>query len=281
MKALLLTVLVCCICSPMQALTEAPGDPFLRTGDVQGLVVTRTGHYDGNALFGYMDGGAELFREYGFAHLTAQEIRLDDQQLLVEIFRMRDSVAAFGIFSVSRAVCPGDDSSGRYWCHSSGEVQCAGGPFFIRIQSLTTGTGSEGLSEIVGRYLLRMIPDRLADVPWVCDEHAMPGWQRKAVLMYGPLGIQNGTPDWSDALEGGGYTSVTCVPWLLEGRPVTIGWIQCPSDKAAEGLLQRANGRGKSAWRFYRRCNGAAILVIDADFPHPRLEGLAETLLRK
>jgi hypothetical protein len=250
----------------------------LHSGDIQGLVVMRSGQYEGSGLFGYMDGGAELYKEYGFEHLMVQEVKIDEQVFRVEIFRMHDSLRAFGIFSISRAQCPGDDSTARYWCRVSGQVQCATGPFFLRIQSLTTGFESRGREVQLARQLLSQRQDPRVSIPWFSDGKETLGWERKAMVLFGPLGVQNGIPAWGELLDGDGYSSITILPWLLDGQPVTIGWIACPSMQAADILAHNARRHERSAWRFVRQDEGTSFLVIDADLPPLTLAGFAEKL---
>ena len=63
--------------------------------------------YEKKGLFGYIDGGAEIFLQYGFEELTVARYRsLAPQQgsseIALEIYRMASPGEAFGIFSVKR-----------------------------------------------------------------------------------------------------------------------------------------------------------------------------------
>ncbi len=49
-------------------------------------------------LYGYIDGGAELFLEFGFEQLTIQRYVNGSDELTIEIYRMRDPIAARGIY---------------------------------------------------------------------------------------------------------------------------------------------------------------------------------------
>jgi hypothetical protein len=53
-------------------------------------------------LYGYIDGGAEMFLELGFDQLTLQKYRNGTNELAVEIYRMSDPVAATGIYLMKR-----------------------------------------------------------------------------------------------------------------------------------------------------------------------------------
>lgn len=58
--------------------------------------------YYEDTLFDYIDGGADIFLEYGFDALAVQEYANNDRSILVEIYKMKDSCAAFGIYSLRR-----------------------------------------------------------------------------------------------------------------------------------------------------------------------------------
>lgn len=53
-------------------------------------------------LFEYINGGAEIYFEYGFHQTVTQEYIRDDNSIMVEIYEMNDSDAAFGIYSTQR-----------------------------------------------------------------------------------------------------------------------------------------------------------------------------------
>ena len=49
-------------------------------------------------LYGYIDGGAELFLEFGFEQLTQQKYAKNGAGFTVDAYRMRDPIAALGIY---------------------------------------------------------------------------------------------------------------------------------------------------------------------------------------
>jgi hypothetical protein len=53
-------------------------------------------------LYGYIDGGAEVFFEFGFDSLTLQKYRNGANEVAVEIYRMADPAAAAGIYLMKR-----------------------------------------------------------------------------------------------------------------------------------------------------------------------------------
>lgn len=53
-------------------------------------------------LFDYIDGGAEIFLSYDFQRLLVQEYVSGENYVIVEIYQMRSSEDAFGLFSLNR-----------------------------------------------------------------------------------------------------------------------------------------------------------------------------------
>ncbi|MBI5114902.1 hypothetical protein HZA56_00350 [Candidatus Poribacteria bacterium] len=58
--------------------------------------------YSGEALFEHIDGGADIYFEYGFVTLVTQHYAKADTTLSLEIYCMKDAPAAFGIYSYNR-----------------------------------------------------------------------------------------------------------------------------------------------------------------------------------
>lgn len=57
---------------------------------------TRT--FSSDTLHESIDGGAELFLEYGFQSLTLEEVKKKDFSVTIELYRMADPAAALGIY---------------------------------------------------------------------------------------------------------------------------------------------------------------------------------------
>lgn len=57
--------------------------------------------FAGDDLFVYINGGAEIYHEYGFVDLTVQRYRRGGDRVSVEIYRMDED--AFGIYSFARS----------------------------------------------------------------------------------------------------------------------------------------------------------------------------------
>jgi hypothetical protein len=73
-------------------------------------------HFDGEALYEYIDGGAEIYHEYGFKRVAVQDyINPAGKSVSVEVFEMTNSESAYGIYTFKthkegRKVALGDDA---------------------------------------------------------------------------------------------------------------------------------------------------------------------------
>jgi hypothetical protein len=99
--------------------------------------------YKKDGLFGYIDGGAEIFLQYGFEELSVLRYngddgsgRTDEKSLAIEFYRMASPANAFGIFSIRRdgseATSPRIDAV--HWVGKT-QASLAKGNLFISIQA--------------------------------------------------------------------------------------------------------------------------------------------------
>jgi len=60
--------------------------------------------YEGEDLYAYIDGGAEIYQEYGFRRVILQDYKnAKGKSVSLEIFEMETPAAAFGMFSFKRS----------------------------------------------------------------------------------------------------------------------------------------------------------------------------------
>ena len=58
--------------------------------------------YGADNLYDFINGGAEVYVEYGFAQVITQEYVKGDDSIIFTIYEMGSPEAAFGIFSYNR-----------------------------------------------------------------------------------------------------------------------------------------------------------------------------------
>jgi len=176
----------------------------LNDNEFPGLKVTETKIYDGGSLWGYMDGGADLYLEYGFQKLTSQTVTCDDVSFQVDIFEMNNPLSAFGIYSVNRFRCKeGSDTLVSNDCLNAYQYQIVAGKHYINIVNQVGSSKAIETSLQIGR----LFEQKLKGQPEVAFPNEikknLTGNNRiKLKLMVGRLGVQNGYPDWSEFLSG-------------------------------------------------------------------------------
>ena len=165
--------------------------------------------FSGTSLFGYIDGGAELYLEFGFSGAVVTEISTGDGKFKTEIFKMTGPEEAFGIFSVSKYRCLSMPVLAKYSCQTKYQLQFCRGQFYISIIN-STGTSSDSVTmALMGKIISGKIDEPDFDVtgylPGISSEYNL----QKTILAKGRLGIINGSPGLEDFFRGASeYTTV-------------------------------------------------------------------------
>jgi hypothetical protein len=172
--------------------------PILGASDVKPGVITRSEFFDGKALVGYINGGAEIYFEYGFKRLTVQDVTIAGHDLRIETYQMSDPGAAFGIYSVSAEGCENEDPLIPYSCVSQYQVQGVSGSICFRIQN---PTGSPDLHPTMIAYA-RMIAQRTSEaqfeMPSLFRHPRFASSHSSVRRICGPLAMQNSRPGWCE-----------------------------------------------------------------------------------
>ncbi len=108
------------LCTLLVSVSSAQDLSGLLPDSVAGLRKSDTTRiYVGNGLFNLIDGGADIFKEYGFSKVAVQRYSdSNDGYVDIELYEMKDSAAAYGIFSLvtrstgERIDFPGEANAG-------------------------------------------------------------------------------------------------------------------------------------------------------------------------
>ena len=146
--------------------------------------------YAGPELYELIDGGAEIFFEHGFARVTVQKYALGADEIVVDLYAMRDAAAALGIYlgrCGDETPAPGLDlrhTAGRH------ELLAAQGRFYVVVENLSGR--AERAADLVAfaRALAPRLP--VAEPVPVLDllpkSGRVPGSER---LIRGPLALES------------------------------------------------------------------------------------------
>ena len=162
-----------------------PGDEFYPGWKKSGRLVTFT-RAD---LYNYIDGGAELFLEFGFEKLYVQRYRLGESELSLEIYEMENPSSAFGVYL---AKCGQETPVEGLAARSSGEESqftILRERYFIHINNFSGGKELVPVMRALASETLKNLPpDRpVALLDYLPKENLIKSSER---LIRGPYALQ-------------------------------------------------------------------------------------------
>jgi hypothetical protein len=177
------------VASPLLDLTsflpgadEAPG--WTPKGDPQ--------VYKGEDLFTYIDGGADIYNEYGFRQVIVQDYEnAPKKSLTLEVFEMADAPAAFGIFTFKSSSGGMEIFFGQGGRLEDYYLNFWKGPVLVTVTGFDESPASlEGVRRVAEAtdHRIRVRGEKPALAAALPSE-----WAARGVLKYirGPLGLRN------------------------------------------------------------------------------------------
>jgi len=190
------------------------GSPDFATSDIK---ITRERDFAGTALYGFMNGGSDLFLEYGFRDLKALEITYKGIPFTVEIYKMPSPEDAFGIYSQHTFKCIPADSRFYLDCTSARQFQVAEGNLYISVVFDPASPMAKDYAYLISKHYTTLygsegkpaIPDQIAGL-------MNPGDEKSLTLKYatGPISLSNINSSIMTLLEEiKGYNA-----WIIKGK---------------------------------------------------------------
>jgi hypothetical protein len=202
--------------------------------EVQGIEEAHSRIFTDASLYGYINGGAELYLEYGFDTLIVIELVCEGRDIKVEAYRMKDPEAAFGIFSVSRFRCNGGAALTEHVCRSAYQFQFSKGPYYVSIINDTGSEADQRKSAEIASLIINQIGDPPFDPGCFFAEGVDHEMMRGAVLVRGPLGIYNGIPSLVKKFgEASGYSAL-----MIRKGQDTLASLRFNTEASAKAFLQ-------------------------------------------
>lgn len=175
--------------------------PALGLNDLPEMKSLRVRQFTGESLFGYMNGGAELYREYGIESAVITEFDLGEGHFKCEIFKMKGNEAAFGIYSVSNYRCLATPPLSVYTCQTRYHLQICKGVYYV---SIINSSGSEtdwNNSLLIGEIIVARIKDPSFNPVTFFPDTDINDIKHNTVLAKGKLGLMNGATRWEDYFD--------------------------------------------------------------------------------
>ena len=183
--------------------------PSIGKKDIPGAKFSHQRTFKGKSLYGYIDGGADLYLEYGFSEAVITGFELGKSKIKVEIYRMDNPEAAYGIFSVSRFRCRNRPDFTSLTCQNKYQLQICKGAYYISITN-ESGTGNDStISLVAGKVLSDKIDKQSADLSGFFPKVSKETIRNDSYLVKGRLGILNSVPDLDNYFKGAaGFTAL-------------------------------------------------------------------------
>lgn len=208
--------------------------------EVRGIEEAHSRTFTDASLYGYINGGAELYLEYGFDTLIVTELVCEGRDIKVEVYRMKDPEAAFGIFSVSRFRCNGGAALTEHVCRSAYQFQFSKGPYYVSIINDTGSEADQRKSDEIASLIIGQIADPPFDPGCFFTEGVDQDVMRGAVLVRGPLGIYNGIPSLFEKFgEASGYSAL-----MIRKGQDTLASLRFNTEESAKAFLQWKTASG-------------------------------------
>jgi len=155
--------------------------------------------FKGEDLFVYIDGGADIYLEYGFVQVLVQDYRNPaGHGMSLEIFEMTSAESAFGIFTFKTGLGEKEIALGDEGRLADYYLNLRKGSLVVTITGLDQETAAEEELLILARAVESRI-ERGAPKPALAGRLPEEGLRRQSVKFFkGPLGLSN-----SDRLAAG------------------------------------------------------------------------------
>lgn len=179
---------------------------FIVAQDVQ---LKRERTFTGDGLYGYMDGGADQYLEYGVSRLISRDVVFKGEEYTIDVYDFPSPEDAFGIYSLHIFKCMNADSNGCVDCLSAYQFQAIAGCKYV---SIVFPSGSDSARAHVKELLKVYIS------PDSCSKLVVPDLLNikspstsKLRFLRGQIALSSSNISLSKLLDGIHYTGI----WLL------------------------------------------------------------------
>lgn len=157
--------------------------------------------FNKNSLWGYINGGADLYLEYGFDELKIYSFDYNDERIKVEIYKMQDNESAFGIFSINHYNCLNIKPLTQLFCSNNYNVQFAKGNYYISIINETGDKDAYDYCIDLAKKIITQIKNEDFSFPELFNKKEVLQISDRIRLFKGLLGLQNINLSFSELLK--------------------------------------------------------------------------------
>jgi hypothetical protein len=214
---------------------------LLNENSMPGIEKINTRHYDYDGLWGYINGGADLYFEYGFNSVTVQDIKISGSEFKVDIYRMKSPEAAYGIYSVSRFRCLHSNLLNQFDCSTPYQYIAARGNYFLSIANSTGSKEDLDTGLKIAQKYLEMMGEPSMKIPGIFNDSIFEQGLDDLKLIYGPLGMQNGFVRWDEMFTGFHDYEAWVIPAEIYSTKFNLGYIKFQNEETLSRFITKNN----------------------------------------
>lgn len=201
--------------------------------NAQEVEVKRERTFTGTGLYGYMNGGAEQFLEYGVTKLVTRDVVYQGEEFTVDIYDLPSPEEAFGIYSLHIFRCQRADTLGCIDCLSRYQLQAAAGNRYVSVVFPSGSAKAERLADELIRLYIPLEGQPQPEIPE--DLRADRPYSGRLKYLKGPISLSGVSASLAAVLKEGGYKGI----WFVsdKGDPGSYRvWIDCKSPVEKESV---------------------------------------------
>lgn len=185
------------------AAAPSAGAPLkLEARDLPGWEIGAAESYDAKGLYGYINGGAEIYLEYGFRRVLGQRAARERHELQCDIYEMTNAEAAFGMFSTLRGRCASTLPGTAWHCVTPEQILFAKGKYLVSIVPYDRSSETRDAAMKAARALAGRIREAEYRTPKPFGSAPFTTSQKTLRFLRGPLAVQSVLGDWLPCFDG-------------------------------------------------------------------------------
>lgn len=176
--------------------------PQITAEEVPGYDIGRNECFDGGSLWGYMNGGADIYLEYGFEVLRVEEFSAESENIKLELYKMHDPLSAFGIYSIKTFKCIQSRVLSGMDCLNRYQYQLIRGNYYM--QFISESGSQKAMDEMMrlASILMKKTEAGALQLPALYLTDSLGFSASEIKMLKGRLGVQDKASLLGDGLKG-------------------------------------------------------------------------------
>lgn len=218
--------------------------PEVTAEEFPGFELNRNECFNGESLWGYMNGGADIYLEYGFEKMRVEEFTNEDETIQLEIFKMENPIAAFGIYSIKTFKCEQSNVITTIDCLNKYQFQLLHGEYYIQLINESGSAKAKQAMINIAKALQEKIEHTELKLPieYMTDSLNLSIYDIK--MIKGPLGIHSKTPTLEGCFKGIEDYQVYYAKKVVDGEKVKYYEVVFDNPEMKNRFFENIKGRG-------------------------------------